>query len=165
MTDETAGNGASSGAPPASGTQAAPAIRVLAQYVKDMSFENPDAPRSLRDGSQPRTDLQLDVNARNMEDPSVFEVSLRVNARSERDGQTLFIIELLYCGLFQFQNLPQEALESVLLVECPRLLFPFARQIVGDATRQGGFPPLLIDPVDFAALYLSQRQAQPVGNA
>lgn len=143
--------------------QAAPAVRVLAQYIKDLSFENPNAPASLREGSQPKIDLQLDVNARAMEDPSVFEVELKINARSTRDDQNLFICELVYAGLFQFSNIPQDSVEPMLLIESPRILFPFARQILADATRNGGFPPLMLDPMDFAGLYMSQRQ--PVANA
>jgi preprotein translocase subunit SecB len=140
--------------------QALPAIRVLAQYIKDLSFENPNAPASLRDTTQPKIDLQLDVNARKTEDADVFEVDLKINAKSEGDkGQNLFIVELVYTGLFQFSNVGQESLEPILLIECPRILFPFARHIIADATRSGGYPPLMVDPMDFAALYFSQRQA------
>lgn len=143
-----------------------PAMRVLAQYIKDFSFENPNAPASLRDGESPKIDLQLDVSARGMEDPQVFEVDLKINAKSERDGQALFVTELVYAGLFQFANVTQEALEPMLLIECPRILFPFARQIIADATRNGGYPPLMLDPMDFASLYFAQRQkAGEIGNA
>lgn len=161
MTDQSNGapatNGAADGPPPL-----APAIRVLAQYVRDLSFENPGAPNSLREqGAQPKIDLQLDVNARRLEEEGLFEVGLRVNARSTRDdGSVLFIVELDYAGLFGFANVPADAIEQLVLVECPRLLLPFAREIVATATRNGGFPPLLIDPMDFGALYASQRQAQ-----
>ncbi|WP_240006567.1 protein-export chaperone SecB [Pseudaquidulcibacter saccharophilus] len=146
--------------------QAVPSVHVLAQYIKDFSFENPNSPASLREGAQPKIDLQLDVSARGMEDPSVFEVDLKINAKSEREGQVLFVTELVYSGLFQFNNIPQENLEPMLLIEAPRTLFPFARQIVADATRNGGYPPLMIDPMDFASLYMAQRQGQQdVGNA
>ena len=137
---------------------AVPSVHVLAQYIKDFSFENPNSPASLRDGSQPKIDLQLDVNARAMEDPTVFEIDLKINAKSEREDQVLFVAELVYSGLFQFTNIPAENLEPMLLVEAPRILFPFARQIIADVTRNGGFPPLMIDPMDFAALYMAQRQ-------
>jgi preprotein translocase subunit SecB len=160
MTDETGAGPVPNGANPNDPMNAPPAIRVLAQYVKDMSFENPSAPGSLREGAQPKIDLQLDVNARAMEDGSVFEVALRTTARSDRDDQTLFVVELVYAGLFQFANVPNDALEPLLLAECPRLLFPFARQIIADATRNGGYPPLMLDPVDFGALYMSQRAGQ-----
>ncbi len=151
-------------APVANGATAAednmPAMRVLAQYVKDLSFENPNAPASLRDGEQPKIDLQLDVSARGMEDPQVFEVDLKISAKSERDGQALFVAELVYSGLFQFSGITQESLEPMLLIECPRILFPFARQIIADCSRNGGFPPLMLDPMDFASLYFQQRQSQ-----
>jgi preprotein translocase subunit SecB len=161
MTDETGAGPLENGANGPATASAAPAIRVLAQYVKDLSFENPNAPASLREGGQPQIDLQLDVNARAMEDGAVFEVALRVNAKSTREGQALFVAELVYAGLFQFANVPDDALEPLLLAECPRILFPFARQIVADCTRNGGFPPLMLDPVDFGALYLNQRQGAP----
>lgn len=137
-----------------------PQMRVLAQYTKDLSFENPNAPASLREGSQPKIDLQMDVAARGMEDPSVFEVELKINAKSERDGQNQFVIELVYAGLFQLSNVTQETIEPMLLIECPRIIFPFARQILADVSSTGGFPPMLIDPMDFASLYFAQRQNQ-----
>jgi preprotein translocase subunit SecB len=160
MTDNSAAGPGPNGAALHDPGAAAPAIRVLAQYVKDLSFENPGAPGTLRDGPQPKIDLQLDVNARRAEEEGVFEVSMRVNARSLRDsGETLFVVELVYAGLFAFANIPGDAVEPILLVECPRLMFPFARQIVADVTSRGGFPPLMIEPMDFAALYAGQRQA------
>jgi preprotein translocase subunit SecB len=137
-----------------------PQLRVLAQYAKDISFENPHAPSSLREGSQPKIDLQLDVAAKSMEEEGVFEVDLKINAKSERDGQALFVIELVYSGLFQIANVTQETLEPMLLIECPRILFPFARQILADLSSTGGFPPMMIEPMDFASLYFAQRQNQ-----
>lgn len=158
MSEENNNDQASNNAP--STEENMPSMRVLAQYIKDLSFENPNAPASLRDGETPKIDLQLDVSARGMEDPQVFEVDLKISAKSERDGQALFVIELVYAGLFQFQGITQESLEPMLLIECPRILFPFARQIVADCSRNGGFPPLMLDPMDFASLYFSQRQGQ-----
>ncbi len=137
-----------------------PQLRVLAQYTKDLSFENPNAPASLRDGPQPKIDLQMDVAARGMEDPSVFEVELKINAKSEREDQVLFVIELVYAGLFQISGANQETIEPMLLIECPRILFPFARQLMAEVSSTGGFPPMLIDPMDFASLYFAQRQGQ-----
>lgn len=157
MTDETAPVPEANGALPENDPNLVPAIRVLAQYVKDLSFENPNAPASLREGSQPKIDLQLDVNARAMDDQGVFEVDLRITAKSERDEQTQFIIEMVYTGLFGFTNIPADAIEPLLLAECPRLLFPFARQIISTTSQNGGFPPLMLDPMDFGALYASQR--------
>lgn len=137
-----------------------PVIHVLAQYVKDLSFENPGAPDSLRAGAPaPNIDLGIDVAARatpNVQD--AFEVSLRLAARANRDGDAVFIAELDYCGLFQLSEVLAEQIEPVLLIDCPRLLFPFARRMLAEVIREGGFPPLLIDPVDFAALFANQMQ-------
>lgn len=159
MTDETTPAPLANGANTQDGPAEAPAIRVLAQYVKDFSFENPNAPGSLREGAQPKIDLQLDVNARAMDEAGVFEVDLKINAKSERDGQAQFIIELVYSGLFGFSNIPADAIEPLLLAECPRLLFPFARQLIATNSQAGGYPPLMLDPMDFGALYASQRVA------
>lgn len=158
---ETSGNGGQAApAPDENQTQAQPAgIHVLAQYVKDISFENPGAPQSLRaTDAVPKLDVNVNVNAR-PQSQSDFEIELKLDAKAMRGEETLFIVEVTYAGVFQIRNVPQEHVHPLLLIECPRLLFPFARQIVADATRQGGFPPLLIDPVDFAALY-RQRVAQ-----
>lgn len=145
-----------------------PQMRVLAQYIKDFSFENPNAPNSLRENTQqPKVDIQLDVGARTIDESGVFEVDLKINAKSERDGNVLFVCELVYSGVFQFNNITQEALEPILLIECPRALFPFARQIVAETSANGGYPPLMIDPMDFGALYFAQKQNQAgqIGNA
>jgi preprotein translocase subunit SecB len=136
------------------------AIQVNAQYVKDLSFENPRAPQSLQAGQgQPKVDVHVDVKATKLSD-SVFEVVLTTTVNGTGDAGQLFLVELSYGGVFTLEGLPEEHLQSVLLVECPRLLFPFARNIVADITRDGGFPPLLIQPVDFAQLY---RQSQEEG--
>src|ERR1700683_1553629 len=136
--------------------QAAPHIGVLAQYVKDFSFENPNAPRSLAPtGQQPTINIQVTVDAAPMS-ATDFEVNLRLEGKAELAGQSpmmLFSFELVFGGLFRIQNVPAESMQAIVLIECPRLLFPFAREIVATATRNGGFPPLLLDPVDFVALY------------
>jgi preprotein translocase subunit SecB len=152
MTD---GNGNGEAAAAATPTQTQPGMHVLAQYLKDLSFENPLAPTSMRQGDKsPKLDVNVNVNARPVAAGGTdFEVEIKLEAKALRDDATLFIVEVAYAGLFQVRNVPQEHMQPVLLIECPRLLFPFARQIVADATRQGGFPPLLIDPVDFAGLY------------
>ena len=159
--------------PPHSGeAPAIPSIRVAGQYVKDLSFENPNAPDSLRSGPQPAIDLSVDVRARSVGE-DLFEVELIMSARATREDAPLFIAELTYAGLFQVQNLHERGREPFLLIECPRLIFPFARRILTDATRDKDFPPLMLEPVDFAALYRQQimrRQqgdagGQPVGNA
>jgi preprotein translocase subunit SecB len=136
-----------------------PGIHVLGQYIKDMSFENPGAPASLRPNSaNPNLDVNVNVNATPMSDTD-FEIELKLDATAVREGETLFIAEVAYAGVFRIHNVPKEHLQPIILIECPRLLFPFARQILADATRQGGFPPLMIDPVDFAALF-RQRMEQ-----
>jgi preprotein translocase subunit SecB len=128
------------------------------QYTKDLSFEVPGAPEifaTLRE--QPRVDLQLDVQARPIEEGgNVYEVSLQIRADAQADMKPCFIAELVYCGIFTV-SVPQEHLEPVLLVECPRLLFPFARNILADVTRDGGFPPVMLAPIDFVALWQSRR--------
>ena len=135
------------------GDAKAPSLNVLGQYVKDFSFENPNAPNSLRPPAQPPAiNIQINVNAKPLS-PTDFEVELVIEGKAEQDKSVLFGFELVYAGIFRVQNIPQENLQPVVLIECPRLLFPFARQIISDAVRNGGFPPLLIDPVDFAALY------------
>jgi preprotein translocase subunit SecB len=139
--------------------QQQPGIHVLAQYLKDLSFENPGAPASLQPSDKtPKLNVNVNVNARPQSE-TAFEVELKLEGNALRGDDTLFIVEVSYAGIFQVRNLPKEHVQPMLLIECPRLLFPFARQIVADATRQGGFPPLMIDPVDFAALY-RQRMAQ-----
>jgi len=139
--------------------QDAPQVQILAQYAKDISFENPMAPQSLRSGQQqPSISLNVDVAARKIEE-GVSEVSLRVEAKAEREGEVAFICELVYAGLFRFVNIPDNELQPFLLIEGPRLLFPFARNIVADLVRDGGFPPLMMEPIDFAALY-RQRMAE-----
>jgi preprotein translocase subunit SecB len=156
-------NGGQAG-PGAGQAQQQPGIHVLGQYVKDLSFENPSAPRSLRPSDKPPTlDVNVNVNAK-PQSPTDFEIELKLDARAARGEETLFIVEVTYAGMFQIRNVPAEHIQPLILIECPRLLFPFARQIVADATRQGGFPPLLIDPVDFTALYrrrIAEAGAQP----
>ena len=136
----------------------APQLSVLAQYVKDFSFENPNAPQSLMPGQQPQIGIQINVDARPLADNDV-EVSLRLEGKAEHQGNIMFAFELTFAGVFRIQNVPQESLNAVVLIACPRLLFPFAREIIANAVRNGGFPPLLLDPFDFVALY-RQRMEQ-----
>jgi len=141
-------------------------LQLNVQYTKDLSFEVPGAPEifiTLRE--QPRVDLSLDVQARPVPgSPNIFEVALQIRADAKVGETACFIAELAYCGVFTV-NVPQEQLEPVLLVECPRLLFPFARNILADITRDGGFPPVMLAPIDFVALWQSRRVQPPVGNA
>ncbi|MEM7768670.1 MAG: protein-export chaperone SecB [Pseudomonadota bacterium] len=143
---------------PTPGEPAPPSLRALSQFVKDLSFENPAT--ALPEG-QPNIDIGIDVSANPRDDgPGVVEVSLKMTARAHIADATLFLLELDYCGLFQVVGLGEQETEAALLIECPRMLFPFARRLVADVTREGGFPPLLIDPVDFVHLYRQQKQRQ-----
>jgi preprotein translocase subunit SecB len=134
-----------------------PQLSVLAQYIKDFSFENPNAPQSLMPGQQPQIGIQINVDARPLSDTDV-EVSLRLEGKAEHEKNLMFAFELSFAGVFRIQNVPQESLNAVVLIECPRLLFPFAREIVANAVRNGGFPPLLLDPFDFVALYRQKME-------
>jgi preprotein translocase subunit SecB len=130
-----------------------PQLNVLAQYIKDFSFENPNAPRSLTPAQQPPAiNIQINVSANPMAENDV-EVVLKLEGKAELANTLLFSFELEFAGVFRIQNVPQESLHPVVMIECPRLLFPFAREIVATAVRNGGFPPLLLDPVDFVGLY------------
>jgi preprotein translocase subunit SecB len=141
----------------------APRLMVQTQYIKDLSFENPRAPAGFEPGqARPEIQVRVDVRAQAL-GAERYEVSLQLHVDAKAGEQTTFMIELTYGGLFAMQNLPQESMQAILLVECPRLLFPFARRIIADATRDGGFPPLMIDPIDFAALYRRRQQAQAEG--
>jgi len=141
-----------------------PQLNVLAQYVKDLSFENPNAPRSLQPSQQqPNINIQINVNAQPLSETDV-EVSLKLEGKAEVNDTLLFSFDLDFAGVFRVQNIPQDSLQPVLMIECPRLLFPFAREIVATSVRNGGFPPLLLDPVDFVGLY-QQRLAQQTPTA
>jgi preprotein translocase subunit SecB len=139
--------------------QSMPQLNVLAQYIKDFSFENPHAPQSLQPRPEPpQINIQINVNAQPLSDTDI-EVVLDLQGKAEHTGSVLFNFELKFAGVFRVQNVPQESMQAVVLIECPRLLFPFAREIVANTVRNGGFPPLLLDPVDFVGLY-RQKMAQ-----
>lgn len=158
--------GANGGAAPATG----PVVLNL-QFTRDLSFEVPNAPEiylTLREA--PRIDIALDVQARRLQEgQEAFEISLNIRAEAKTtDNKPAFIAELVYCGIFTLNGVPAEMVEPVLLVECPRLLFPFARNILADVTRDGGFPPVLLAPIDFVQLWQARRgeaAAPPVANA
>jgi preprotein translocase subunit SecB len=141
-----------------------PQLNVLAQYIKDFSFENPNAPRSLQPiQQQPTINIQINVSAKPLNQTDV-EVELKLEGKAETPTTLLFSFELVYCGVFRIQNMPQESVQPVILIECPRLLFPFAREIISSAVQNGGYPPLRIDPVDFVGLYrqrIADIQPQP----
>jgi preprotein translocase subunit SecB len=137
------------------GSQAdtAPSINAMVQYTKDFSFENPNAPRSLGPQEKPpNISIQVNVNARQVAETD-FEVNILLEGSAGEAAGLLFKFELDYAGLFRMRNIAPNDMHPVVMIECPRLLFPFARQIIADAVRGGGFPPLYIDPIDFAALY------------
>ena len=161
MTDAAAG-GATAGGPGAG--QQAPTLAVNAQYVKDLSFENPNAPQSLMQlKAAPDVNVNVDVSVRQLAEKS-YEVVLGARGEGSSEGNALFIAEVQYAGIFTIGDVPQEYVQPLLMIEAPRLLFPFARAIISDCVRDGGFPPLMIHPIDFVALY-QQRVAQAGGEA
>jgi len=132
-----------------------PHISVNAQYIKDFSFENPKAPHSINSVvSTPKVDLALDIYVNKMEEEDVYEVALHIEAKTmQESGEVLFAVELLYAGVFTLQNIPKEQYKFLLSVHCPSLLFPFARKIIASVTQDGGFQPLMMDPIDFGMLF------------
>ncbi|HEY7231865.1 MAG TPA: protein-export chaperone SecB [Pseudolabrys sp.] len=163
----TNGGPASSGPAPGAG-QDQPQLTVVGQYIKDFSFENPNAPQSLNvRQEQPQIGIQINVNATPLSETDV-EVCIKLDGKAETPSTLLFRFELEFAGVFRIRNVPQESLNPVVMIECPRLLFPFAREIIANAVRNGGFPPLLLDPVDFVSLYrqkMAQTQPTPAPTA
>ena len=141
-----------------SGPDGEPQIAVLTQYIKDLSVESPNSPAVFQWQVQPQVDVQFNINVNNVSD-EVHEVILKVSVSAQSDNGPHFLIDLSYAGLLGIRNLPEDAIGPFLLIEAPRLLFPFVRQIVADAVQQTGFPPLLLEPIDFNAVYLQQLQA------
>jgi len=157
MADNNSGNGQEGAA---TEQEAQPQLGILGQYLKDLSFENPNAPNSLTlQGVQPQISINVNVNANQLGEND-YEVVLELEAHAEHEKQVIFHVELAYAGIFHLENIPQEMLGPALLIECPRMLFPFARRILADATRDGGFPPLMLDPIDFAGMYAQRMQQQ-----
>jgi len=157
MAEEAKGNGQTDMPPAASGE--AQQLIINAQYVKDFSFENPRAPQSLiQPTTQPSVDINVDVKAQNLA-PDVFEVILTINATARAQEEPVFLVELAYGTVVTVKNTPAEMLAPLILIETPRIVFPFARAIIANATRDGGFPPLMINPIDFAEL-LQRHQAE-----
>jgi preprotein translocase subunit SecB len=162
MAEDEGANGADQ-QQPLQGADNLPQVGVIAQYVKDLSFENPNAPAVYQWQGQPQMDVQFNIGSQTV-GPDVHEVVLKVDVTAKADEGTAFQMELLYGGLFALRNVPEEQLQPFLLAEAPRILFPFARRIISDATVDAGFPPLLLDPIDFAGLYM-QRAAQQQAEA
>jgi len=139
-------------------------ITILGQYIKDLSFENPTPAQTIQKLSteQPSMNINVNLNAQQVGE-DIYEVDLKVTATAQSNEETAFVAELLYSGLFGIKNLPENQLQPFLMVEAPRQIFPFARRILSDVTRDGGFPPLMLEPIDFAGLYqqqLAQANAQ-----
>lgn len=144
---------------------AAPRFLIKGQYVKDLSFENPQAPHSLLAFEEtPKIDVSVDLKAQRFNE-QLFELTIHVSARAISKESTLFLVELDYCGIVQFVNIPEDRIEMILLIDCAFVLFPFVRRILSDVTRDGGFPPLQLEPIDFHALYLQNRQQQAAAQA
>ena len=141
------------------GADTTPAAGLISQYVKDLSFENPNAPAIFQIQAAPQIDVQFNIGTAQVGE-EVHEVVLRVEVRAETEGQVAFIVELTYAGIFGLRNIPEEHVQPFLLAEAPRLLFPFARRVLADAVRDGGFQPLLLEPIDFAAIYSQQAEAR-----
>ena len=141
----------------ASEAPAIPGIRILAQYVRDLSFENPRAPASLMGEGPPKIDLEVELNAQR-HDATQFQLELKLVVGATRGDEIAFQVELVYGGVFQIDNVPDEGIEQVLLIECPRYLFPFAREVIARVTSDGGFPPFRMEPLDFAAIYMARQQ-------
>ena len=161
MADETQG-----GAAPQA--NAAPSMNMIGQYIRDLSFENPGAPGTmLAGGTNPAFNVSISVGVKKQDDET-YAVELTLNAKANRAETLLFSVELVYGGVFRLRNMPEAQLSPLLMIECPRLIFPFARQVLASVTQQGGFPPLMMEPVDFAAIYrqnLAKLAAQQQGAA
>ncbi len=157
-------DGAAATGRPAAGQTPQPRFLILAQYVKDLSFENPGGPQRLQEArTQPNIQIRVDVQGE-ARGENRHEITLRLEIEAKVRDQALFLLDLAYAGLFEIANVPRESLQPLLMVECPRLIFPFARRIVADLTRDGGFPPLMLDPIDFVQLYrarLARGQGEP----
>ena len=137
-----------------------PPLMIGAQYIKDLSFENPQGPEILAAlANGPQVNVEVNTNARHLGE-NVYEVSLFIRGEALADDKAVFIVELTYGGVVTLTNVPEEEYQPLLLIEVPRHLFPFARSVIANVTRDGGFPPLMINPLDFAALYMEQHGPQ-----
>ena len=132
-------------------------VQINGQYIKDFSFENPNSPHSLQTKVEPSIEISIDVGAKKLFE-AVYEVALTISVKGTDEEKPLFVIELVYAGVFTFSNMTDDKLQPSLLIDCPRLLFPFARSIIANVTSDGGLPPLLLQPVNFAQLFLNSRE-------
>jgi len=154
MAQEPGANGGKTNAPEI--PEGMPVLQIVSQYVKDLSFENPSMGVNVQ---RPQIDFTVDLQARRLGENAPYEVLLKLRVTAQQEEKTLFLLELAYGGLFVLEKIPEEAMQPMLLIECPRLMFPYVRRIVSDIISDGGLPPLMIEPIDFAALYRS-RMAQ-----
>ena len=145
--------------PMPNGTDTQPTIGLITQYVKDLSFENPNAPAVYQWQNQPDIDVQFNISAEKPGD-DVHEVALKIEVKAKTSEGMAFAVDVVFAGLFGMRNIPEDQIQPFLFAEAPRLLFPFARRVLADAVRDGGFPPLMLDPIDFNGLYLQQLQAR-----
>jgi preprotein translocase subunit SecB len=133
-------------------------VRIAGQYIKDLSFENPNIGKLIASPPEsPNLDVEINVGITSL-GPNLYESAIEFQARASTKDMVIYEFEIVYAGAFNIENAPPQALEPMLFVNCPALLFPFLRRTVADLTREGGFPPLLLDPVDFAALYMRKKQ-------
>jgi preprotein translocase subunit SecB len=146
----------------ANGEDTSPAAGLITQYIKDFSFENPNSPAVYQWQGQPQIDVQFNIGA-SVAGDDVHEVVLKIDVRASAADKVAFQLELAYAGLFGLRNIPEDQVQPFLLAEAPRLIFPFARRIVADAVRDGGFQPLMLEPIDFFALYQAQAEANAGG--
>jgi preprotein translocase subunit SecB len=148
MADENNPNG---GAAPSEGAEPQmPSIQIVSQYIKDLSFENPSLGLNVQ---RPQIEFTVDLQARRMQENGPFEVVIKMRVSAQQDEKTVFLLEIAYGGIFALDRVPEEMLQPILLIECPRLMFPYVRRIVSDMVSDGGLPPLMIEPIDFAQLY------------
>ena len=143
-------------APLANGEDTGAAAGLISQYVKDFSFENPNAPAIYQNQTAPAIDVQFNIASAQVGE-DVYEIVLRIEVSAKADETVAFLVDLSYAGLFGLRNFPAEHLQPFLLAEAPRLIFPFARRVLADAVRDGGFPPLLLDPIDFGGVFMAQQ--------
>lgn len=156
--------------PEPNGEDTSPAAGIISQYVKDLSVENPNAPQCFQWQDAPQVDVQFNIAARSIAD-EIHEVELKTVLTARAEAGTAYVVDLAYCGLVGIRNVEEAQVHAFLFAEAPRILFPFARRILADAVRDAGFPPLMLEPIDFNGLYIQQLQAQqaaegaPAGNA
>lgn len=164
MADTSTPNGGTNpgAVPPTGGEMQMPSLQIISQYIKDLSFENPSMGVNVQ---RPQIEFTVDLQARRLQENGPYEVVLKMRVNAKQDEKPVFLLEIAYGGLFILERVPEEVLQPMLLIECPRLMFPFVRRVISDLISDGGLPPLMIEPIDFAALYRSrmveaQRQQQ-----